>query len=80
MNTTPTDPTAARIHATMQRLGMNQAQIGAYLGVQQNSISNWLSGTRKPVAVVSRLLDVLGMLEAMAPGLHATMLPKKGDQ
>lgn len=79
MITTPTDPTVERIRAIMVRKGMSQGQMGAYLGVQQNTISNWLTGTRKPGAVVVRLLDVLGMVEAMVPGLHATMLPTKGE-
>lgn len=76
----PKDPTAARIQTTMQRLGLSQAQMGAYLGVPQNTISNWMTGTRKPGAVVARFLDVLGMMEAMVPSLHATLLPTKGGQ
>lgn len=75
------NPTVERIRGLMQRLGMNQAQMAAYLGVPQGTIGNWLGGTRSPNAVVVRLLDVLGMVEALAPGLHAGMMPqRKGDQ
>lgn len=70
------DPTVARIEALMKRRGMNQAAMAKYLGVPQGTIGNWLGGTRKPNAVVVRLLDVLGMVEVLAPGIHDEFLPK----
>lgn len=74
--TTEKDPTVARIEATMKRRGMSQADMGRYLGVPQGTIGNWLQGTRKPNQAVSRLLDVLGMIEMLAPAIHEHLLPK----
>jgi DNA-binding transcriptional regulator YiaG len=70
------DPTAARIKSVMERRGMNQAAMAKYLGVPQGTIANWLLGTRKPNKVVNRLLDVLGMVEVMAPGIHDSLMGK----
>ena len=66
-----------RILAVMSRYGMNQAQAAEYLGVPQGTLSNWISGGQNPTRAVSRLLDVLGTVEALAPGLHATMIPAR---
>lgn len=77
METKTKDPTVARIEALMSRLGMNQAAMAKYLGVPQGTIGNWLGGTRKPNAVVVRLLDVLGMMEVMCPDVHEGIMPKK---
>lgn len=78
MGTTQVKPdTIERIRALMDRRGWNQAQAGAYLGVPQGTIGNWLQGTRKPTSAVGRLLDVLGMVEALAPGVHDALTPAK---
>lgn len=69
------DPTVARIEALMKRRGMNQAAMSRYLGVPQGTIGNWLGGTRKPSRSVGRLLDVLGMVEVLAPAIHDQLLP-----
>ena len=63
------DPTVERIRAVMERRGMSQMDMARYLGVPQGTIGNWLGGTRSPNKVVNRLLDVLGMVEVMAPGI-----------
>lgn len=70
------DPTVARIEALMKRRGMNQAAMARYLGVPQGTIGNWLGGTRVPNKCVVRLLDVLGMIEVLAPAIHEEFLPK----
>jgi DNA-binding transcriptional regulator YiaG len=64
------DPTTERIRAVMARRGMSQAAMSRYLGVPQGTIGNWLAGTRAPSRSVGRLLDVLGMVEALAPAIH----------
>lgn len=75
-----TDPTVERVRALMERHGWNQGQTAAYLGVPQGTFGNWLQGTRKPSQSVVRLLDVLGIVENLAPWLHTSLLPsKKGD-
>lgn len=74
------DPTVARIRVTMDRLGMSQMDMARYLGVPQGTIGNWLGGTRKPNKVVARLTEVLGMVEALAPYIHETLIPGKPAQ
>ena len=73
-NTITEHATVARIRATMDRLGMSQMDMARYLGVPQGTIGNWLGGTRKPNSVVERLLDVLGTVEVLAPGVHSVMV------
>lgn len=71
------DTTVERIRALMARKHMSQAQMARYLGVPQGTIGNWLAGTRVPNKSVLRLLDVLGILEALAPAIHDALV--KGD-
>lgn len=68
--------TVQRIEALMERRGWNKTQTAAYLGVPPGTLGNWMAGTREPNAVVSRLLDVLGTIEALAPGMHEALIPK----
>lgn len=75
MKTTQPDPAVERIRALMVRLDMNQARAAVYLGVPQGTIGNWLAGTRSPNRVVTKLLDVLGTVEAMAPDIHEAFIP-----
>jgi transcriptional regulator with XRE-family HTH domain len=46
-----------------------------YLGVPIHTLRKWESGERSGSATLLRLLDVLGMVEALAPALHASFLP-----
>lgn len=66
---------AADIRALADRLGLNEPRAAAYLGVPVFTLRKWATGERQPGAAVLRLLDVLGMVEAMAPALHALFLP-----
>lgn len=61
--------------AILARLGLTESQGAAYLGVPVFTFRKWLTGERAPSAAVLRLLDVLGMVEAMAPALHASLVP-----
>lgn len=70
------DPTVERIKAVMARRGMSQAEMARYLDVPQPTMANWLAGARKPSRSVARLLDVLGMIEMLAPAIHEQLLPK----
>lgn len=69
------EATIDRIRALMDRHAMNQTQAAAYLGVPTGTLGNWLQGTRNPTSATVRLLDVLGMMEAFAPAMHARLLP-----
>lgn len=63
----------------MTRLGLDEARAAAYLGVPVFTFRKWATGTRKPAASAVRLLEVLGMIEALAPALHAGLVPGKPD-
>lgn len=74
-NTPQKAPFAARIVATMDRLNLSEARGAEYLGVPVYTLRKWRTGERAPAAVAVRLLDVLELLEAIAPALHAGLLP-----
>lgn len=66
---------AAQVRATVDRLEIDEPRAAAYFGVPVFTVRKWLTGEREPVASVARLLEVLGMVEALAPALHASFLP-----
>ena len=68
------DTFAARVRDTMHRLNLSEPQAADYLGVPVFTLRKWATGERQPGAAVIRLLDVLGMVEALAPNLHQTFL------
>lgn len=75
------DPTAARIRALMTKKGWSQNETARFLGVPTGTMGNWMQGTKKPSAVVGRLLDVLGVVEMLAPHIYVNLMPaKKGEQ
>jgi len=77
---TPKNPGSAlslRLADLRSRLDLSPAQIADYLGVPIYTLRKWESGERSGSATLLRLLDVLGMVEAMAPALHASFLPSK---
>ena len=69
------DTFAARVRDTMHRLNLDEREAADYLGVPVFTLRKWTTGERQPGAAVMRLLDVLGIVEAMAPALHASLLP-----
>ena len=69
------DSFAARVRETMHRLNLDETRAADYFGVPVFTLRKWCSGERQPGAAVLRLLDVLGMVEALAPGLHAALIP-----
>lgn len=69
------DSFAARVRDTMHRLNLDEPRAADYFGVPVFTLRKWCSGEREPGAAVLRLLDVLGMVEALAPGLHAALTP-----
>jgi hypothetical protein len=66
---------AERVRHTLERLNLDEPRGAAYLGVPVFTVRKWITGERQPGAAVGRLLDVLGMVEAMAPALHNSFLP-----
>lgn len=83
MNQTPLNPlknpvpgtVAARAKDTAERLNLSEHRAAQYFGVPVFTYRKWSTGEREPGAAVTRLLDVLGMVEAMAPALHESFLP-----
>ncbi len=69
-------PAVTKIRATMVRHRLDNAAMAAYLGVPTTTLINWLGLQRRPPAVVDRLMDVLGYIEAVGGGLHDSLLPK----
>lgn len=61
--------------ALMTRLGFDEPRAAAYLGVPVYTLHKWVTGERSPNAAVLKLLDVLGMIEALAPALHDSLIP-----
>lgn len=66
---------ATRVRETVDRLNLDEPRAAAYFGVPVFTLRKWTTGEREPGAAVVRLLDVLGMVEALAPALHDSFLP-----
>jgi DNA-binding transcriptional regulator YiaG len=71
---------AERVRHTLERLHLDDTRGAAYLGVPVFTVRKWITGEREPGAAVARLLDVLGMVEAMAPALHGSFMPAESVQ
>jgi hypothetical protein len=73
---TPAPGTVAeRVRQTVDRLNLDEARAADYFGVPVFTVRKWCTGEREPGAAVARLLDVLGLVEALAPALHNSFLP-----
>lgn len=70
------NPTVERIRVLMARKGWGQNETARYLGVPHGTFGNWMQGTKKPTAIVGRLLDVLGIVEALSPHIYASLVPE----
>lgn len=68
---------AERVRQTVDRLNLNEPRAAEYFGVPVFTVRKWCTGEREPGAAVARLLDVLGLVEALAPALHASFLPSE---
>ena len=81
MNKPTKEPTpgtlAERVRHTLERLHLDDTRGAEYLGVPVYTVRKWITGEREPGAAVARLLDVLGMVEAMAPALHGSFMPSE---
>ena len=74
----PSGSFAERLTLTMTRLSMSDVALSDYLGCPVPTVRKWLYCERQPSAAVVRLLDVLGTIEALAPDLHASLVPTRG--
>jgi hypothetical protein len=66
---------AAQVLQTVERLNLDEPRAAAYFGVPVFTVRKWCTGEREPGAAVARLLEVLGLVEALAPALHGSFLP-----
>ena len=67
-------PTPTRLKATRERLDLAPTRMADYMGVPVHTYLKWESGQRAPNASALRLFDVLALIEAHAPALHAQLL------
>lgn len=69
----------AALAAIITRHQLTETQAAGLLGVPVFTLRKWQAGTRAPSAAATRLLDVLGMIEALAPALLAALIPAPVD-
>jgi len=67
--------TVDTIRAIQSRHDLSQAVLCRYLGVPQGTLGNWLapegaSYAKEPSRAVARLVEVLALVETLAPELH----------
>lgn len=74
MTTKP--PKNAILVDLMARLDLTEAQAAAFFGVPVYTYRKWVNGERGLSAAVVRLIKIMGMIEALAPGLHTALLPE----
>jgi hypothetical protein len=58
------------------RHGLDKVQTAALMGVSVFTLRHWRAGTRTPAASAVQLLEVLCLVETMAPDLLAALVPK----
>ena len=65
----------AALAALTTRHQLTEQQAAGLLGVPVFTLRKWQAGTRAPSAAAVRLVEVLGTIEAIAPGLFNVMVP-----
>ena len=55
--------------------GWTEAQMACYLGVRVGTYRNWEKGRRAVPDTVVRLVEVLALIEALAPEIHKMLEP-----
>jgi predicted transcriptional regulator len=70
MNKTP-----ETLKSIKARLNLSDNGLADYLGVTVHAVRKWCAGTRAPESSALRLIDVLALVETMAPDLHAVLIP-----
>lgn len=71
----PASQAAALLVDCATRHGFDDHQAAAYFGVPVTTWRNWRSGAREPSSAALRLLDVLSVVAALAPDIHAQFMP-----
>jgi DNA-binding transcriptional regulator YiaG len=68
-------PSPADFEALRARLGLSVDGLARYLGAPVTTVRKWTTGKRVPPAAVAYLVHVLGTIEALAPAVHAALMP-----
>jgi hypothetical protein len=66
---------SADLLALIARRGLSETRAADLLGVPLFTLRKWTSAQRAPSASAVRLLEVLGLLEALAPALLEVLTP-----
>ena len=73
---TPQNPDfVAALDALITQHQLTETQGAGLLGVPVFTLRKWQAGTRAPNAAALRLVEVLGMVAALAPALLEGMIP-----
>ena len=76
---TPQNPRfTADLLALIDRHQLSEQSAAALLGVPVHTLKKWTTGERGPGAATIRLLEMLGIVEAMAPSLFGVLTPQNG--
>jgi len=62
-----------------ERLNLDDTRAAGLLGVPVFTWRKWATGQRTPSAAALRLLDLLAILETLAPDMLATLIPPASD-
>lgn len=74
----PTIPVFPALAALIERHKLTDTQAAGLLGVPVFTLRKWTNGTRSPGAAAVRLVEVLGILDALAPDLLGHLMPSNG--
>lgn len=66
-----------KLRAVAARLGLDDERAAAYFGVPVTTYRKWLNGSRSPSSAALRLIDVMGVVEALCPTVHDSLLPER---
>lgn len=74
----PTIPVFPALATLIERHRLTDTQAAGLLGVPVFTLRKWTNGTRSPGAAAVRLVEVFGMLDALAPDLLGHLMPSNG--
>lgn len=66
-----------RIKELRTRLSLSVDQCADMLNVSSHAVIKWENGSRTVSPATIRLIDILEMLEVMAPDMHAQFMPAR---
>ena len=73
----PKTPDVDRLKDMRTRLALSVTQCADMLNVSTHAVLKWENGSRAVSPATMRLIDILEMLEVMAPDMHAQFMPAK---